>query len=185
LQTGGFIAIGRRKATLPHEQNPRTLATNSRCRQKTLATAAQLIDNMRQAWSLQCQEATLMSQTDAYCSACGAQIDARAEICPKCGVRQKPIQTIRATESDPAIKQASGTKLAAGLCGIFLGGLGIHKFVYGATTPGIIMLLVSVLTCGLGYPVMHVIGLVEGIIYLTKTDEEFYETYVMGQKGWF
>jgi TM2 domain-containing membrane protein YozV len=84
-----------------------------------------------------------------------------------------------------AIQAAQGTKMAAGICGILVGGLGVHKFVYGATTAGVIMLLVSLLSCGIGYPVMHIIGLVEGIIYLTKSDEEFYQTYVVDKKAWF
>jgi len=42
-----------------------------------------------------------------------------------------------------------------------------------------------VLTCGIGGCVMHVIGLIEGIIYLTKSDEEFVATYVASKKGWF
>src|SRR5205085_2059122 len=50
---------------------------------------------------------------------------------------------------------ASGTKIAAGICGILLGALGIHKFVLGMTLPGLIMLLVTVLTCGLGWVPMH------------------------------
>ena len=32
---------------------------------------------------------------------------------------------------------------------------------------------------------MGVIGLVEGILYLTKSDEEFNTLYVQGQKTWF
>lgn len=79
----------------------------------------------------------------------------------------------------------SGKKVAAGICGILLGALGIHKFVLGYNTEGLIMLLVSLLTCGLVAPVMGIIGLIEGIIYLTKTDEEFYSTYIAGKKGWF
>ncbi|WP_460194239.1 TM2 domain-containing protein [Thermosynechococcus sp. FA-CM-4201] len=79
----------------------------------------------------------------------------------------------------------SGKKIAAGICGILLGALGIHKFVLGYNTEGLIMLLVSLLTCGLVAPVMGIIGLIEGIIYLTKSDEEFYRTYVAGKKGWF
>jgi hypothetical protein len=47
------------------------------------------------------------------------------------------------------------------------------------------MLLVTVLTCFLASPVMHVIGLIEGIIYLCKTDDEFVRTYVDGRKEWF
>jgi TM2 domain-containing membrane protein YozV len=86
---------------------------------------------------------------------------------------------------DPAIREASSTKLAAGLCGILLGSFGVHKFVLGMTTPGIIMAAVTVLTCGAGSLVMGTIGLIEGIIYLTKSDEDFYETYVVEKKPWF
>lgn len=75
-------------------------------------------------------------------------------------------------------------KVAAGICAILLGALGIHKFILGYTTEGLIMLLVSILTCGLGACVMGVIGLVEGIIYLTKSDTEFVSTYVTNKKGW-
>jgi TM2 domain-containing membrane protein YozV len=84
----------------------------------------------------------------------------------------------------PAVSQ-SGNKIAAGLCAILLGALGIHKFILGFTTPGIIMLLISVLTFGLGAIPMGIIGLIEGIIYLTKTDEDFYRIYVVEKRGWF
>ena len=76
-------------------------------------------------------------------------------------------------------------RVAAGVLGILLGGLGIHKFILGYTKEGVIMLLVTVLTCGIGGAVMGVIGLIEGILYLTKTDEAFVETYIRNRKGWF
>ncbi len=76
-------------------------------------------------------------------------------------------------------------KIVAGILGILLGALGIHKFYLGYTKEGVIMLLVSVLTLGFGGFVMGVIGLIEGILYLTKPDEEFVATYVTGKKGWF
>lgn len=76
-------------------------------------------------------------------------------------------------------------KIAAGICGILLGGLGIHKFILGYTKEGVIMLLISVLTLGLGAFISGIIGLIEGIIYLTKSDEDFVATYVAGKKGWF
>ncbi len=79
-------------------------------------------------------------------------------------------------------------KIIAGLCGIFLGSLGVHKFVMGYTTEGVIMLLVTLfggaLTCGASSGVMTVVGLIEGIIYLTKSDEEFVQTYLQDRKGW-
>lgn len=72
-------------------------------------------------------------------------------------------------------------KIVAGILGILLGYLGIHKFILGYTKEGIIQLVVTIVTCGLG----GIIGFVEGIIYLTKSDEEFYQTYQVGKKGWF
>lgn len=80
------------------------------------------------------------------------------------------------------------SKVAAGILGILLGGLGIHKFYLGYTKEGVIMLLVGLLGSllfGLGAIVMGTIGLVEGIIYLTKSDEDFHATYVENHKGWF
>jgi TM2 domain-containing membrane protein YozV len=76
-------------------------------------------------------------------------------------------------------------KIAAGICGILLGALGIHKFILGYTAQGVIMLLVSVLSFGFLAWAIGIIGLIEGIIYLTKSDEEFVATYVTGRKPWF
>jgi len=47
------------------------------------------------------------------------------------------------------------------------------------------MLLVTVLTCGFAAIVTSIIGIVEGVIYLTKSDEEFVKTYLQNKKGWF
>ena len=80
-------------------------------------------------------------------------------------------------------------KLLAGILAIVLGGFGIHKFILGYTKEGIILLvatlILGILTCGLAGWVAWVIGLIEGIIYLTKSDEEFYNTYQVGRKPWF
>ena len=83
-------------------------------------------------------------------------------------------------------------KTVAGLLAILLGGLGIHKFYLGFTGPALVFLLVN--TVGLAVTwlllfipnyVLGVIALVEGIIYLTKSDEEFEQTYVVEKKKWF
>jgi TM2 domain-containing membrane protein YozV len=76
-------------------------------------------------------------------------------------------------------------RVAAGILGILVGWLGIHKFVLGYTTEGLIMLLGSVLTCGIAGIVFGPIGLVEGILYLVKSDEEFVKTYIQNKRGWF
>ena len=85
--------------------------------------------------------------------------------------------------------ELSNKKLAAGLTGIFLGAFGVHKFILGYTKSGIIMLVVSLagglVTCGVASFVIGVIGLIEGILYLTKTNEEFQATYIDVTKEWF
>jgi TM2 domain-containing membrane protein YozV len=76
-------------------------------------------------------------------------------------------------------------RVAAGVCGILFGGLGIHKFILGFPGTGTIMLLSTILTCGIALAVMHVIGFIEGIIYLAKSDEDFYQTYFVERRNWF
>lgn len=93
----------------------------------------------------------------------------------------------------------SQKKLIAGLLGIFLGGLGVHKFYLGMNNPGMIMLgatigawILGVLTMiiGIGFLIIFIpslvgiLGLVEGIIYLTKSDADFEREYLQGKKPW-
>jgi TM2 domain-containing membrane protein YozV len=72
-------------------------------------------------------------------------------------------------------------RIVAGVLAIVIGSLGIHKFILGYTKEGIIQIVISFISCGF----LGLIGLIEGIIYLTKTDEEFIEIYQNNQKGWF
>ncbi|MBD0779554.1 NINE protein [Maribacter sp. ANRC-HE7] len=84
-------------------------------------------------------------------------------------------------------------KILVGILAIILGSLGVHKFLLGYQKEGFILLGVTiaayVLSCvGVGLLfvwIPSVIGLIEGIIYLTKSDEEFYNTYQVGKKPWF
>ncbi|TGD57551.1 TM2 domain-containing protein [Flavobacterium humi] len=73
-------------------------------------------------------------------------------------------------------------KVACGILAILLGPFGIHKFLLGYTNEGIITLVITVFSCG---TITSIIGLIEGIIYLTKSDQEFFQTYQVGKKGWF
>jgi TM2 domain-containing membrane protein YozV len=59
------------------------------------------------------------------------------------------------------------SRLAAGLLGIFLGALGIHRFYLGHTGLGLTMLLISVLSLGTLAWAVGIWGLIEGILYLT------------------
>lgn len=96
-----------------------------------------------------------------------------------------------ADEAKEAFDRATGDnkKVLAGILAILLGAFGIHKFILGYNKEGVIMLVVTLLigafTCGAGAGLMGIIGLIEGIMYLTKSDEEFYNTYQAGRKPWF
>jgi TM2 domain-containing membrane protein YozV len=128
------------------------------------------------------------------CPQCGAPIDPGATECRFCGEKlatrqaaqqtyQQP-QTVYVQQPQPqvVIQQVAPqpvymtginpawpvkSKIAAGLLGIFLGGLGIHKFYLGKVGMGILYLIF----CWTGIPA--VIGFVEGIIYLCSNDENF------------
>ena len=83
--------------------------------------------------------------------------------------------------NQPMQQPVQSMRIAAGVCGIVIGGLGVHRFIIGDTTGGLICIGITVVTCGFG----QIIGLIEGIIYLTKTDEQFIQEYQVGKKAWF
>ncbi|ETA67793.1 putative membrane protein [Methanolobus tindarius DSM 2278] len=101
-------------------------------------------------------ESNIVDDNEKYCTKCGAVINKEAVICPKCGVRQPASST-----------PGSRNKVAAGVLGILLGGLGAHKFYLGQVGVGILYL------CFSWTMIPAIIGLVEGIIYLTMCDEDF------------
>ena len=72
-------------------------------------------------------------------------------------------------------------KTTVGICGILLGGFGVHRFILGDSKGGILRIVIMVVTCGFG----GLIGFIEGIIMLTKSDDEFYQQYGVEKKGWF
>lgn len=99
-----------------------------------------------------------------FCFKCGSEIDKEAEICVKCGVRQSP----------PARNRIQGKdkdKLVAGLLGILLGGVGIHKFYLKEPAWGIMYILF----CWTFIPTA--IGFIEGVVYLCMSDEKFDDRY--------
>ncbi len=122
-----------------------------------------------------------------YCTKCGATNDESAQFCVNC---QTPLSPVGGYQPMQSVNQGAMTdwkslgadkKIVAGICGILLGGFGVHKFILGYTTEGIIQIVITFVTCGAG----SVVGLVEGIIYLTKSDEDFVRTYIQNKKGWF
>ena len=79
--------------------------------------------------------------------------------------------------------------VAAGLLAIFLGSFGVHKFYLGYNSAGFVMLAVSIvgslLTLGIAAGVMCVVGFIEGIIYLVKSQTDFEQLYVYNKREWF
>lgn len=96
-----------------------------------------------------------------FCQNCAAATDPAAEICKSCGHRL-------ATAASAGEQKS---KLAAGLLGIFLGGLGIHRFYLGYTAIGLaqlaVTIIIGILTCGVGTLAGHIWGFIEGILILT------------------
>lgn len=115
-----------------------------------------------------------------FCNNCGAETTANQDICVKCGIKLGSAGSSNSGEK---------SKLVAGLLAIFLGWAGIHKFYLGYKSPGLIMLLVSIfggiITLGIASFVIEIIGLIEGIVYLTKSDDDFEDIYINNQKKWF
>lgn len=102
-----------------------------------------------------------------------------------------------AKEFTDSVKETFNTgdnkKVLAGVLAIILGSLGVHKFILGYNKEGAILLGFTVISYALMCLLIGaflvwipaIIGLVEGIIYLTKSDEEFYQTYQVNKKPWF
>ena len=80
------------------------------------------------------------------------------------------------------------SRIVAALLALFLGTLGIHKFYLGYNKAGVIMLVISLggwILFGIPTMIIGFIAFIECIIYLMKSDDEFYNTYVAHQKEWF
>jgi TM2 domain-containing membrane protein YozV/RNA polymerase subunit RPABC4/transcription elongation factor Spt4 len=97
---------------------------------------------------------------EKYCTACGAILNNDAELCPECDTEQ----TVGAA--------GDKSRVAAGVLGIFLGGFGAHRFYIGDIKMGVLYL------CFFWTFIPGIIGLIEGILYLTKSDVEFQREYV-------
>ncbi len=131
------------------------------------------------------------------CPRCSAQNSSLNTTCMTCGsalpIAPMPMQQV--PNYGGAKIPGADKKILAGVLGIVLGGLGIHKFVLGYNQEGVILIgvylvsiVIAMVTCGLGAPLIFiptVIGIIEGIMYLTKSDEEFVQTYIVNKKPWF
>lgn len=89
-----------------------------------------------------------------FCANCGQEVAPNASVCVNCGFAIDNTANV-----DPATQKS---KMAAGLLGIFLGGLGVHNFYLGYTGKAIAQIALS-FCFGAG----AIWGLIEGILILT------------------
>ena len=117
------------------------------------------------------EQAVTLGPNRKHCYACANILDVRAELCPKCGVRQPqlaaatpaPVVVVQHAPTRPSTK----SKTAAALLAFFLGGIGIHKFYLGQSGAGIVYLLF----CWTLIP--SIVAFIEFIILLAMSDAEF------------
>lgn len=98
---------------------------------------------------------------EQFCTSCGSVIKKEAEICTECGVRQQG-----------ATADSDKDRTTAAIFALLLGGLGAHHFYLGNVGRGVLYLL-FVWTL-----IPAIVGFIEGILYLTKSDQEFQQKYV-------
>jgi len=125
--------------------------------------------------------------SEKKCSSCGASIDLKATGCKYCGepisveVQYHPQQAQQyqppqyqkfRTYTPSGIHSINKSKTTAGILAIIFGGIGVHKFYLGKIKTGILYLIF----CWTYIP--EIIGIIEGVIYLTSSDEKFYNNYV-------
>ena len=134
-----------------------------------------------------------------FCSNCNAEVRQGSKFCAKCGtvIEKKLSNEITSkdrlsgsktsTVNDSAeISDLKSKRLSAGLCGILLGGFGIHKFILGYNQQGYIYLGAFIATfCFGGFLLVSLLALVEGIIYLSMPIDQFKRTYIENKKEWF
>jgi TM2 domain-containing membrane protein YozV len=87
-----------------------------------------------------------------------------------------------------ATNSTAEKRIVAGVLGICFGGLGVHKFYLGYKTQGLVMLgsfVLGLVFAGIPSAVVALIGFVEGIMYLSLSNEEFTKRHATLQHPWW
>ena len=154
-----------------------------------------------------------LKEQKIFCSNCNAEVKPGSKYCTKCGsiigqnnksnitpnkdrlssAKSSTVNDSLSTQpsqySESSWDEIKSKRTTAGIFGIIFGFLGVHKFILGYKTEGFILLGISViggiLTCGASIIVTDIIGIIEGIIILTKTPEEFKRLYIDKKTSWF
>lgn len=123
-----------------------------------------------------------------FCKECGKEANSNAVVCLGCGCTLGSGGTGTSTSG----KNRTTAGLLAILFGVFFP-IGVHKFYLGYTNEGIIYLVGTLVSWVLVFAVigifpllgLSIISIIEGVIYLGKTDQDFEQQYVNARKGWF
>lgn len=122
-----------------------------------------------------------------YCSNCKTQHPDSSQFCPQCGSELVYIQTSQQTPPPYGYQQPyysndafspSGpegkSRGVAGLLAVLVGALGVQYFYLGKIGGGLLTILLTLVTCGL----WDVVMLIQGILMLCMTNDEFERKYV-------
>ena len=122
-----------------------------------------------------------------YCQHCGTQNPKDSKFCSSCGgqfefQKQQSPASAPSTETytnEPQPRSAQSTqyvrppkdRTVAVILALLLGGFGVHKFYLENNSSGLLYL------CFFWTGIPEIIGFIEGIIYLTESEEEFQENH--------
>ena len=132
------------------------------------------------------------------CPECGKQYSTQEKVnrvkCPYCGAEtnvsyaeQEPQQSqwqqygneaSRAIDSVFNDGPSGKSRGIAGLLALLMGAFGLHYFYIGKTTAGVVFLIISLLSCFLLSPVVHILAVIQGVLFFTSTQEEFEQKWV-------
>ena len=109
-----------------------------------------------------------------FCSYCGKELAPHAVVCIGCGASAAGVAGAvpgagSGADAPPIVGPNTKSRLGAGLLGIFLGSLGVHRFYLGFSGIGLAQLLMTVLsplTCGLTWLIAAAWGFIEGMLIL-------------------
>lgn len=124
------------------------------------------------------EEAPVLGPNKKHCFACANILDARAELCPRCGVRQPSVPGMNApvlasapVVISPPAPTTTRSKTTAALLAFFLGGIGVHKFYLGQGGLGVVYLLF----CWTFIPA--IVAFIEFLVLLGMSERDFATRY--------
>lgn len=111
-----------------------------------------------------------------FCGGCGELLHQDAVVCPKCGVSQRAAKAATIT----VVNGQAPNKIVAIVLALFLGTLGVHRFYVGNAGLGVIMLLCTLFSAFLLWPIIALINIVEAIVWAFMSDSDWEMQFAKG-----